>query len=56
MDKAKVKEAIEAIIDIRDVCENRDLAYVYKKNGGIERLNNVIDCLRILEDIIHVME
>ncbi len=49
----KIKEAIETVIDARDVCENGGSAYFYKFNGGLDRLNNIIECLRMLEDIVH---
>lgn len=51
----KIKQAIETMIDAKDVCENQGSAYFYRNNGGLERLSNVIDCLRMLEDIIHVI-
>ncbi len=49
----KIKEAIETAIDARDVCENSGSAYFYRHNGGLDRLNNIIECLRMLEDIVY---
>ena len=51
----KTKQAIETMIDAKDVCENQGSAYFYKHNGGLERLDNVLECLRMLEDILHVI-
>lgn len=54
--KEKIRQAIETVIDARDVCESAGRAYFYKHNGGDKRLDNVIECLRTLEDIVHVID
>ncbi len=47
--KANCKDAIEEIQAIIDVVESRGIAYVRKAEGAVDKLNNVLACLRCFE-------
>ena len=40
-----IVKAIETVQDMLDVLETAGSCYVYKHNGGADRLRNVLDCL-----------
>jgi len=45
-----LQKAIETVQDMLDVVDSHGSCYVYKHNGGDERLRNVLDCLRAQQE------
>lgn len=50
MSAPDLEKAIETMTDARDVCEHGGSAYFYRHNGGMERMENVIACLKAAEE------
>ena len=46
---ADLEKAIETCQDMLDVLNTSGSAYLYKHNGGREKLTNIIQCLEIKE-------
>ena len=46
-------DAINCIQDIIDVANSHGSACVYSRNGGVAQLENVLECLKNSEPVVH---